>query len=254
MINNLKERLFKGECVFGTWLNLGSHMTAEVISTAGFDWVVIDMEHGAGDYSNLVCQLQALKGSPTVPLVRVSANDPAIIKRTLDIGAQGIIIPLVSSVEEAKMAVRAMKYPPHGVRGVARNTRAAGFGNNFKDYFDSANENILTIVQIETRQAVENVLEIAKVDGIDIIFIGPLDLTTSLGVQSQIDHPRTLESLDKIEKAAWENGKIMGILLGDSEQALKFKSRGYRFIGVSSDMGLLNTAARDLISRLRKEK
>ncbi len=253
MASDLKERLLKGECAFGTWLSLGSHTTAEIVGMAGFDWVVVDLEHGLGDYGNLVCQLQALKGTPTVPLVRVTANDPAMIKRALDIGAQGVVVPMVNSAEEARQAVDATKYPAEGHRGVASTSRACNYGANFKDYFGSANDKILTMVQIETVQAVENVSEIAKVDGVDVIFVGPLDLTTSLGVQSQLDHPKTIESLDKIGKAARDEGKTLGVLVGDTQRAMQFKERGYRLIGVSSDMVLLNTSARELVGNLRQE-
>ncbi len=253
MPSDLKQRLRQGECAFGTWLSLGSHTTAEVVGSAGFDWAVIDLEHGLGDYSNLVCQLQALKGTLTVPLVRVTANDPAMIKRALDIGAQGVIVPMVNSAEEARRAVDATKYPAQGSRGVASTSRASGFGTNFKEYFDSANEKILTMVQIETVQAVENVFEIAQVEGVDVLFVGPLDLTTSLGVQSQLDHPKTLQSLERIGKAARDADKPLGVLVGNTQQAMQFKERGYRFIGVSSDMVLLNTAARELVSSLRQK-
>lgn len=252
-MNNFKERLLSGECLYGTWLNLASHMTAEIVGAAGFDWVVIDMEHGPGDFSNLICQMQGLSGSDTVPLVRVAANDSVIIKRTLDTGAQGIVIPLVNSAEETKMAVKAVKYPPKGIRGVARMTRAAGFGTNFRDYFDLADKKILTAVQIETREAVDNVFDIAGIDGIDMLFVGPLDLTTSLEVQGQLDHNKTQKALRRIEKAAQDNKKILGILIGNVEQALKFKERGYCFIGVGSEGALLNTSARELADRLCKE-
>lgn len=252
-MDNFKERLLNKECLFGTWLNLGSHITAEIISGVGFDWVVIDTEHGLGDFGNLICQMQALKGSETVPLVRVAANDPAAIKRTLDAGARGVVIPLVNSAEQAHQAVKAMKYPPAGIRGVASKTRATDFGVNFKNYFDSANKEILTIVQIETRQAVDNVADIAAVDGVDMLFVGPLDLTTSLGVQGQLDHDKTQKALEKIEKAAKQNNKILGILVGDTKQALKFKERGYCFLGVNSEAGLLSTAARELVENLHKE-
>ena len=215
--------------------------------------MVIDTEHAPGDFGNMICQMQALKGSHTVPLVRVAANDPVIIKRTLDTGARGVIIPLVNSVDQSHQAVKAMKYPPEGIRGVAGTTRAAGFGANFKNYFDSANNEILTIVQIETRQAVDNVADIAAVDGVDMLFVGPLDLTTSLGVQGRLDHDKTQKALEKIEKAAKQNNKILGIVVGNTEQALKFKERGYCFVGVNSEAGLLNTAARELVNSLHKE-
>ena len=252
-MNNFKERLLNKECLFGTWLNLASHITAEIIGNVGFDWVVIDTEHGPGDFSNLICQMQALKGSATVPLVRVAANDPAAIKRTLDAGARGVVVPLVNSPDQANQAVNAMKYPPAGIRGVASITRATDFGTNFKNYFESANKEILTIVQMETKQAVDNVADIAAIDGVDILFVGPLDLTTSLGVQGQLDHDKTHKALEKIEKAAKQNNKILGILVGDTEQAFKFKERGYCFVGVSSEAGLLNTAARELVNSLHKK-
>ena len=135
---------------------------------------------------------------------------------------------------------------------MARMIRATKFGANFENYFDSANDEILTIVQIETKQGVDHVADIAAVGGVDILFVGPLDLTTSLGVPGLLDHDKTQKALDKIEKAAKQNNKILGVVVGDSEQALKFKEKGYRFVGVNSEIGLLSAAAGELVNSLHK--
>src|SRR5579864_7331980 len=153
----LKQRALSGEVLAGTWLNLGSSLTAEIAGRAGFDWVLIDMEHGAGDQHSLVHQLQAIDTTKAAGIVRIAWNEAPRFKRVLDQGASGIMVPYVSTAEQAKLAVAAMRYPPQGIRGVARSNRAAGFGQDFATYFAEANDNLLTIVQIETSEAVANI-------------------------------------------------------------------------------------------------
>ena len=164
----IRERALKRELLGGTFLNLGSSLTAEIAGNAGFDWVLVDLEHGAGDRSELLLQLQAIESTPAVPLVRIPTNDPVIFKRVLDLGASGIMVPYVQTADEARKAVAAMRYPPDGVRGVAVMNRACGFGPGFEEYFKSAGSRLLTILQIETPLAVDNIDAIAAVDGADV--------------------------------------------------------------------------------------
>ena len=252
MIKSLRDRLKAGEVVFGSWAALGSSLTVEILAVAGFDWLLIDMEHGTGDFRELVYQLQAMEATPAVPLVRVAFNEPWLIKRTLDLGPSGLIIPLIGSLEEATQAVRATKYPPEGIRGIATMTRPNRFGTEFKEYFAKANESLTTIIQIELSSAVESVEAIAAVPGVDILFVGPMDLTTSLGVPTQLDSDVAQAALRRIEAAARDNGKALGILVTTVEQGLAYAGRGYQFIGVSSDTSMLMGTAREIVSKLRR--
>lgn len=236
-MNFIRERVLNRELVSGTWLNLGSAMTAEIAATAGFDWVVIDLEHGAGDHESCLHQLQAVAGTPASPIVRVAWNDAPRFKRVLDLGAAGVVVPYVQSVEEAKQAVAAMRYPPQGVRGAASLNRAAGFGDSFTEYFNTANEKLLTVLQVETDQTIAAIDEIAAVDGADVLFVGPLDLSVSLGIPQQLDHPRFREALKKVSDAARNHGKAAGILLNRAEQLPQTVEDGYTFIGLGSDGG-----------------
>ena len=175
-MKNLKQKIKQGETVFGCWLNLGSPLTAEMVGRAGFDWVLIDLEHGAGEEKDVLFQLQALEHTPAAAWVRVESAERQRIHRVLDLGAEGIMCPHVSTGEEAAAVVSGMFYPPHGIRGVAKTARAAGFGNNFEQYAGTAKDTLAGIVQIETPEALHHLDEIAAVDGVDVLFIGQADL------------------------------------------------------------------------------
>jgi 4-hydroxy-2-oxoheptanedioate aldolase len=250
VIKSLRSRLSAGEVVYGSWLNLASSLTAEILGRAGFDWLLIDMEHGTGDFRELVHQLQAIEATPAVPLVRVAWNEPWLIKRTLDLGPSGLIIPLINSAAAAEKAVQAMRYPPAGLRGVASMTRPTSFGIEFEKYFASAHDLLLTALQIELKEAIDDIEAIAAVPGVDVLFIGPLDLTTSLGVPCELQSEITQQALRQIEQAARRHGKVLGILLPDSDSVAEYVARGYQFIGISSDGGLLNQAARSMVRTL----
>lgn len=251
MIKSLRARLQAGEVVYGSWLNLGSSLTAEILARAGFDWLLIDMEHGTGDFRELVHQLQAIEATPAVPLVRVAFNEPWLIKRTLDIGPSGLIIPLIASAAQAEQAVRAMQYPPKGIRGIASMSRPAVFGTEFEQYRTAADDLLLIAIQIELKEAVDDIEAIAAIPRVDVLFIGPRDLTTSLGVPDHLECDIAQAALRRIEQAARNHGKALGILLPDCESATKYVKRGYQFVGVSSDGGLLNQVARSVLSTLR---
>ncbi len=240
----LHDQLRAGARLFGTWNNLGSSVASEITGLAGFDWVLIDMEHGSGDYGNLVHQIQAVSATPAAPIVRVAWNDPVAFKRILDLGASGIMVPYVQTAEEARVAVRAMRYPPNGIRGVASLNRATGFGVSFNEYVRRADTELLTIVQIETPLAVENANEIAGVDGVDVLFVGPLDLSTGLGVQGRYDDPSYLAAVERVAAAAEGAGKASGILLLDPGSLGPMLELGLRFIALGSDGGLVAAGMR----------
>jgi 4-hydroxy-2-oxoheptanedioate aldolase len=244
-MKSIRHRALSRELLTGTWCNLGSSLTVEIAGLAGFDWLTLDLEHGAGDHESLVHQIQAAAATPAVPLVRVAWNEAPRFKRVLDLGASGVIVPYVSTAAEAERAWRAMCYPPEGVRGVAKLNRACGFGQDFEDYLARANRELLTVVQIETAEAVRNVREIAAVDGVDVLFIGPLDLSIALGVPQQFDDPKFREAMGIVSAACRDAGKAAGILLADAARIAETVAAGFTFIGLGSDGGLVAKGLRE---------
>jgi 4-hydroxy-2-oxoheptanedioate aldolase len=233
----IRERVLAGELLSGTWCNLASSISTEIAALAGFDWVLIDMEHAPGELSQLLPQLQAVDGTGTTPIVRVQWNDGPLYKRALDLGAAGVMVPYVSTAEEAAEAVKGMLYPPDGMRGVASATRSMAYGRLSEQYLNEANDKLLTIVQIETVQAIENIEAIAKTDHVDVLFIGPMDLSTNFGIQKQYDHPLFRDAVKKVIAAAKNNGKAAGILLKDASQLAGAVEDGYTFIALGSVAG-----------------
>ena len=242
----LRERVLAGELLAGTFCNIGSHITTEMAGNAGFDWLLLDLEHGAGDQSELVHQLQAATAADTPALVRIAWNEPWRFKRVLDSGAAGVMVPWVSTVEEAQAAATAMRYFPHGVRGAATLIRANGFGRERDEYLETANDGLLTVVQIETRQAVENAAAIAAVDGVDVLFVGPFDLSIGLGIGGRFDHPEFLAALQQVVAGARGAGKAAGILLQRPDQVAATIERGFSFIALGSDGGLVSSGMAQL--------
>lgn len=208
MQNILKEKLKKGQAVIGTFISLGHPDVTELLSRLGFDWLLIDGEHSPISLETMQQMMQAMNGSNCTPIVRPQWNDIVIIKRILDIGAHGVLIPWVNTKEEAEYAVSACKYPPKGLRGYG--PRRAGLFD--PDYFQTANDEILVIVQIETRKAVSNVDDILSVEGIDACFVGPLDLALSFGLSSpKWDDPEYMGAFDRVLEAAKKFGKPAGM-------------------------------------------
>ncbi|HCR18843.1 MAG TPA: 2-dehydro-3-deoxyglucarate aldolase [Candidatus Latescibacteria bacterium] len=248
MIKSIRRQALNRELVAGTFLNLGSSLTVEMAGQSGFDWVLIDIEHGSGDHESLVHQLQSISSTPAVPIVRIANNDPPRFKRVLDMGASGVMVPYVSTVEEAELAVASMRYPPRGIRGVAKLNRGSAFGNEFDEYYDKGHELLTTVVQIETAEAVDNIDKIAAVDGVDVLFIGPLDLSVNLGIPQQFDHPTFLEAKRKVSEAAGNAGKSAGILLLNPDQLQATVKAGFTFIALGSDGGLIAAGMRNIAS------
>jgi 2-keto-3-deoxy-L-rhamnonate aldolase RhmA len=189
-----------------------------------------------------------------VPVVRVASNDPVLIKRVLDLGPSGIMVPMIRDAVEAKRVVEAMRYPPHGIRGVTPYTRPANFGQDFKRYYAAANEALLCVVQIETEEAVENADEIAAVEGVDALFIGPLDLSIGLGIIRQFDHPKYRSAVTRIVTACRNAGKTPGIILLDVESPEDAVADGFTLIARASDGSVLATALRELVKPFLKYK
>jgi 4-hydroxy-2-oxoheptanedioate aldolase len=253
MTADFRNRVLAGEWLAGTWLNLGSPLTAEMAGLAGFDWVLLDHEHGPGSDTTVLHQLQAVAATPATGFVRIAANETPRFKRVLDAGAHGVMVPYISTAAEAQAAVAAVRYPPRGVRGVARLNRAAAFGADFEAYFAHAHEWLVTAVQIETAEALDQLDAIAAVDGADVIFTGPLDLTTNLGIMGQYNHPVFLDALKRIAAAAKRAGKAAGILLLDPAHLPMARELGYSFVALGSDGGSVNAALRATAATLKKK-
>lgn len=249
--NRVKQQLKDGKFTCGSWVSLCSPIGAEVMGLCGFDWLLIDMEHGAGDYQTLLGQLQALGAAgETVPFVRVQWNDPVVIKRVLDLGAYGVMVPGVRSVEEARAAVAAVKYPPEGFRGLA-GVRGGRFGQD-PDYVRQANEEIMVILQIETKEAIAEIEAILDVPGIDVAFLGPNDLSADMGHVGQWGHPEVLEAIARLEAAAAQRNIPMGTISRNWEAAQVCLDKGYRFQSLMGDIPLLISSAKGLISNFRE--
>ena len=233
--NRVKKLLKEGNKTSGAWLQIASPFTAEIMGRAGFDWLLIDMEHGPGNILTLVSQLQAISGTNTCALVRTPWNDFVAIKRILDTGVHGLLIPYVNTREEAEAAVRACRYPPDGIRGVAGSPRAQGFGQNVQDYLKNANDEILLITAVETPEAVANLDQILTVKGVDGIFIGPMDLASNMGYLGQPNQPEVQEVIAGIENKVFASGKILATIAGTWEQAQILYERGYQMITLMAD-------------------
>ena len=249
-MKNLKHRLKQGETLNGCWLNLGTSITAEIVGSAGFDWVLIDLEHGAGVEKDVLHQLQALEHTSAATIVRVESTQRQRIHRILDMGAEGIMCPRISNAAEAMDVARGLHYPPNGQRGVAKMVRATRFGKDFNDYFKNAKDNILGIVQIETAEVLNHLEAVAAIDGIDVLFIGPSDLSMELGIFGQFDHPLFRDALKATVSAARKAGKATGILLINPDDYKIYHDLGIRFIASGSDATFVAEGARNMASKL----
>ncbi len=248
----LKAELLAGRPAFGCWLELFSPLAAEIVAQAGYDCVMIDLEHGPGSLMDALALLHAVQGAGAAPLLRVPANDPVELKRALDIGLAGVMIPSVDSRAEAEAAVGACRYPPRGIRGMAAPiVRAAGYGADWKAYVQRADEALLVICQIESRAAVEAVDEIAAVEGVDMLFVGPFDLSASVGHLGQPDHPEVRELIAAIERAAVNAGKLLGGIPTPERGVEELLAAGYHLLLPDADSLLLRDAARAGLARWR---
>lgn len=249
-INTFKRGLQEGRQQIGLWNSIPGPVVIEMLGGTGFDWICIDTEHSLTDIPDTLGMMQALAPYPVSAVVRPQSQDPVLIKRLLDLGAQTLMIPYVQSAAEARALVAAMRYAPRGFRGVAGGTRATRFGQ-VKDYMARAEDELCLIVQIETREAVAAIDAIAAVDGVDALFIGPADLAASLGHPGDQSHPEVVEAIEAAIKAIVAAGKPAGILTIDQDFALRCISWGSSFTAVGVDLWLLSSAARNLASSFR---
>jgi len=249
--NHFKAALRAGRPQLGLWNSLCSNFSTEVIAGAGFDCIVLDMEHSPNEVFGVLSQLQAIAPYEGVSaIVRPPWNDPVIIKRVLDVGAQTLLIPYVQNVDEARRAVEATRYPPDGFRGVAVATRANKWGR-VKDYFKRVNDELCVIVQLETSVALEHLEAIAALDGIDCIFIGPSDLSASLGHLGNAQAPEVRAAIDDAFARTKRSGKAAGILMTVEADAQRYLKEGVEFVAVGSDVGLLARGAEALAAKFK---
>ena len=249
-INHFKHAIQSGQKQIGLWSHLCSNISTEILAHCGFDWLLLDMEHSPNDLTEIVAQLQAMKGSPTTAIVRPPWNDMVTFKRLLDIGVQTLLVPYVQTEEEARNAVAYTRYPPHGVRGYAGAPRASGYGC-VKDYGQRCADELCVLVQVETVLGLQNLEAICRVDGIDGVFIGPGDLSAALGHLGNPKHPEVLAAIDDAVARIRASGKAAGILTGDETLARHYVEQGCLFVAVGADQNLLRDSGTALATRFK---
>ncbi len=234
----------------GTWIMSASPIVAEAAGTAGFDWGVLDMEHTPLDLMTLVHLLQAVGNTKMVPVVRVPWNDTVMVKRVLDAGAETLLFPFIQNAEEAARAVAATRYPPEGVRGMAAMGRASRFGT-VPDFFKTANRTVGVVVQLETPTAIAQLEAIAAVEGVDALFVGPGDLSGSMGHIGELTHPAVMTAMADAAARARRLGKAIGTVGGTPDVVTRYRAMGYDYVAIGSDLGLLMRGAQAAVAALR---
>jgi 2-dehydro-3-deoxyglucarate aldolase len=248
--NTLRRDLRAGKTLIGCWASLASPITTEVLGVAGFDWVLLDGEHSPNDVTTFIPQLMALKDSVSAPVVRPSSNDAVEIKRLLDAGFYNFLVPFVESADDARRAVAATRYPPQGIRGVSVSQRSNRYGA-VKDYLQHINEQIAVIVQIESQDGLRAVREIAAVDGVDAVFVGPSDLAAAMGHLGNSAHPEVQAAIASVFAEVQAIGKPLGILAPVEADARRYMAMGASFVAVGSDLGVFRSGTQALIDRYR---
>ncbi len=233
--NSFKEAITKGEVQIGLWLSTASSYLAEMAATSGYDWLLIDGEHAPNTIQTLLGQLQAVAPYPAHPVVRPLEGDTALLKQVLDIGAQTVLVPMVDTAEDAKRMVEALRYPPAGKRGVGASIARASRWGRVSDYMVTAKEDLCLLVQVESREALDNLDEIIAVDGVDGVFIGPADLSASMGHPDDAGHPEVQAAIEHCIRRVREMGKAAGTLAVDPDMARKCIDWGAVFVAVAVD-------------------
>lgn len=251
----LKSKLNNKILTIGSWITLGHPAIAEIMAKSGFDWLTVDMEHSAITLDQAQQLIQIIELCGVTPLVRVGKNDPNLIKRVMDAGAHGVVVPMVNTKEDAVNAVNAVKYPPIGTRGVGL-ARAQGYGLEFERYREWVNKESIVIVQIEHIEAINNLEDVLGVKGVDGFIVGPYDLSASLGKPGDFEHDKIKESFNKINEISKKFNIASGfhVIPPDAEEGLRKIREGYRFIGFSLDTLFLGIKCNWEVSKLRKEK
>jgi 2-keto-3-deoxy-L-rhamnonate aldolase RhmA len=255
MTGSLREAIAAGRTTIGSWVTLAHPGTAEVMAASGFDWLVIDVEHGGYDLETATALIRAMQAvQPSCqPLVRITQNDTLEIRRCLDAGAYGVIVPMINTREAAQQAVAAAHYPPKGVRGYGF-TRANRYGTEFAPHLEWAEREHTVVVQIEHVEAVEHIDEIVSVEGVDCAFVGPWDLSGSMGLPGQLDHPRVTSALERVVACCGEHGKAAGLLVTvpTPEAIAAASQRGFTFLALGVDALLLAHRCQEIVAAARQ--
>lgn len=249
-VNAFKQALRAGRPQIGLWCSLCSNLTTEVVAGAGFDWLLLDTEHAPNELPMMFNHLQACVGGTAAPVVRVAWNDAVLFKRHLDIGVQNYLVPWVQNADEARAAVRAVRYPPQGLRGVAVTHRGNQWGR-YADYYQRANDEICLLVQLETRAALRQIEAIGAVDGVDGLFIGPSDLAADIGHLGNNRHPDVKALITEAIPRILKTGKAAGILAPVEEDARHWLKLGFNFVAVGSDLGVLARGTEALAAKFK---
>ena len=249
----LKSRLSKGDLTIGSWITLGHPSIAEIMAAAGFDWLVLDMEHSVLELSEIQTLIQVLDGKQCPSIVRLTSNHPDQIKRVMDAGATGVMVPMVKSAEDARAAVQSVYYPPRGQRGVGL-ARAQGYGSSFQKYRSWLEENAVIVAMIEHVDAVNSIDEILAVDGIDAYIIGPYDLSGSMGRPGDLDHPDVQSAIARVLEAGHRSGKPGGIhVIEPNQDELQRRiAAGFNFLGYGLDIRILDSVCRSHMKTIRE--
>ncbi len=248
----LKDILEEKPIACGIWLSMGSHIVAEIAGLAGFDWVLLDLEHGLGGEGETLHCLQVLARANTAVVVRVPSVHSDLIKRALDFGASAIMVPMVETRDDAEGFVSLLKYPPQGIRGLTASSRASDFGHSFQDYFADANTKVGGIVQVETPQAVTQAAALAALDGVDALFVGHSDLSLALGCYGDLRAPELQRAEDLVLEACSLHGKHAGMLLKPGSDISSYVAKGFTLIAMGTDIGCLKSAFSSLVQGYRQ--
>jgi 4-hydroxy-2-oxoheptanedioate aldolase len=244
--NKFKAALAAKQQQIGLWMSLANSYSAELCATAGFDWLLLDGEHAPNDLRATLEQLQAVAPYRSHPIVRPVSGDPALIKQLLDIGAQTLLVPMVDDADQARRLVSAMRYPPEGMRGVGSGVARVSRWGMRADYLDVANDEVCLLVQVESRQALDNLESICAVDGVDGVFIGPADLSASLGHRGNPGHPEVQAAIEDAIGRIVASGKAAGTLVSDNKLARRYLELGCAFVAVGLDVRILAAGVRSL--------
>jgi len=248
--NQFLQSLKQRDPQVGLWVSLCSNYAADIVSSCGYDWVLLDMEHAPSEVATVLGQLQAMSAGQSSAVVRPMWNDPVLVKRLLDIGAQTLLFPMIQNAEEAELAVRATRYPPEGIRGVSGTTRANHFGR-VTDYFSKVHDELCVLVQVETMEALGNIDSIAAVDGVDGIFFGPADLSADMGKLGQTTDEELWQVINEAAKKVKSLGKAAGTLVMDPKRTVELLNGDFTFVATGSDLGLLARSADKLLSDVK---
>ncbi|WP_068636491.1 aldolase/citrate lyase family protein [Thauera butanivorans] len=251
--NEFKQRLLHGEQQYGLWLGLAQTLSAEICADAGFDWLLIDAEHGPNDLRSILAQLQVIAAYGSHPVVRPPHGDHVLIKQLLETGVQTLMIPMVESAAQAAHLVQAMRYPPHGIRGVGSALARASRWGRIGDYMHTANDEMCLLVQVETRAGLENLDAIRAVEGVDGIFFGAADLAASFGLPGEADHPDIVRMIEDGLRRVSAQGTWGGVLCGDRALVQRYQAAGARFVAVGVDSMILSAATSQLCATYKPD-